>query len=194
MLNIFYAVFLILSIQDSPTTNQVDENVNGKWKIVQDKSSFEFKISAMWLFPVTGVFSGVNGTIEISKDIYKVKVDLTIDPSTIDTGNKKRDDHLRSEDFFDVDTYSLISFTASRITAQATDRQYLVEGQLTIKDVTKSIQVPITLEGFNDQGEIIFIGSKNINRREFNIDYSGRGVADAAELDFSIVATRFAGK
>jgi polyisoprenoid-binding protein YceI len=65
-----------------------------------------------------------------------------------------------------------------------------VEGQLTIKDVTKTIQVPITFEGFNDEGEIVFTGSKNINRRTFNIDYSGRGVGDVAELDFTIVASK----
>jgi polyisoprenoid-binding protein YceI len=155
-----------------------------------EKSAFDFKIPVLFVFPVSGTFSGVEGTIEISKDLYAVKVDLTIDPATIDTGNDTRDEHLRSEDFFYVEKYPTISFSASTISSEATENQYSVTGDLTIKDVTREIVVPITLEGINAEGEIVFKGSKNINRREYHIDYSGRGVKDVAEVDFTIVGER----
>jgi polyisoprenoid-binding protein YceI len=190
MLQIITGILLYLTVSPHGVVNQQDRDINGKWRIVQDKSGFEFKITAMFIFPVKGKFSGVNGTIEIKNDLYEIDVDLTVDPSTIDTGNEKRDDHLRSEDFFNVDTYPTISFSSSRISAQATGNQYLVEGELTIKDITQTIQVPITFEGLNDQGEVVFSGSKNINRREFNIDYSGKGVGDVAEMDYRIVARK----
>lgn len=190
MLNLILGMLLFLSGFSNDAVNRVDEPLNGTWRILPDKSSFEFKIPVMFVFPVTGTFSGVNGTIEISRELYNVKVDLTIDPSSIDTGNEKRDDHLKSEDFFYVGKYPSISFSASKISRQATDDQYTVEGDLTIRDVTKNIVVPIKLDEINSNGEIVFSGSKNINRQEFNIKYSGRGVGDVAEVDFTIVAEK----
>jgi len=190
MLNLSLGLLLFFSSAIPGTFNQVDEKINGKWKIIPEKSSFEFKIPVLYVFPVTGTFSGVNGTIDISRELYEVKVDLTIDPASIDTGNEKRDNHLKSEDFFNVEKYPSISFSASKISREASEDQYTVEGKLTMKDVTKDIVVPITLEGINPEGLIVFSGSKNINRREFNIDYSGRGVGDVAEVDFTIVAER----
>ena len=190
MLNLFLGILLFINSLPNDTLNQIDEKVNGKWRIQPDKSSLEFKIPVMFVFPVTGTFSGVHGTIEISKDLYEMKVDLTIDPKTIDTGNDKRDDHLRSEDFFYVEKYASISFSALKISHQVLENEYMVEGNLTIKDVTKAIIVPITLEGINSEGLIVFSGSKNINRQEFHIDYTGRGVQDVAEVDFTIVAER----
>jgi polyisoprenoid-binding protein YceI len=182
-------LFLVVTLT-SDVFSQNDDDINGGWKINPERSSFEFKIPVMYIFPVTGTFSGVNGTIEIDKDLYEVKVDLTVDPSTIDTGIEKRDEHLKSEDFFDVDKFPVISFKASKISKGATDNQYSVEGELTIKDVTKEIIVPITLEGINSEGQIVFSGSKNINRREYHIDYTGRGLQDVAEIDFTIVADK----
>lgn len=190
MLHIALGILLFFSNPGKGTFSQADREINGNWKIIPQKSSFEFKIPVMFVFPVTGIMTGVNGTIEIGKDLYEVKVDLTIDPSTIDTGIEKRDEHLKSEDFFHVEKYPSISFTASTISNEATENQYSVTGDLTIKDVTREIVVPITLEGINPEGQIVFSGSKNINRREFHIDYSGRGVQDVAEVDFRIVGER----
>lgn len=180
-------VFPGISVKQQP---EVKEDVNGKWSIITEKSRFEFKIQAMHLFSVKGNFTGVTGSIEIKQNFYGIKVDLTVDPSTIDTGNDKRDDHLKHEDFFNVELYPNITFTAEKITSQAGDQKYMVEGQLTIKDISQTIKVPITFEGMNEDGHIVFSGSKNINRREYNINYSGKGVGDVAELDFIIVASR----
>jgi polyisoprenoid-binding protein YceI len=166
---------------------QDNGDINGTWTILPEKSEFNFKIDVLFLFPVKGSFSDVKGTIKIMHDMLEVEADLVIDPASINTGNDKRDEHLRNEDFFHVEKYPEIRFSASRIEDMAGGK-YTVEGELTIKDVTKTIPVPVTLEGINDQGEIVFTGSKNINRREYNIDYSGRGLGDTAELDFRIVA------
>jgi polyisoprenoid-binding protein YceI len=166
------------------------QGVNGTWTIVSGKSEFNFKIPVMFIFPVNGSFAEVNGTIEIRHDLLEVNAALIIDPASVDTGNGKRDEHLRSEDFFHVEKYPEIRFTASRIENAGMENKYTVEGDLTIKDVTETINVPVILEGINDQGEIVFTGSKNINRREYNIDYSGRGLSDTAELDFKIVGSK----
>lgn len=180
--------FLILTYALSLNAYSQDNgDINGTWTIVQEKSEFNFKIDVLFLFPVNGSFSDVNGTIKIMHDMLEVEADLIIDPASINTGNDKRDEHLRSEDFFHVEKYPEIRFSASRIEDLDGGNKYTVEGELTIKDVIKTINVPITLEGINEQGEIVFTGSKNINRREYNIDYSGRGLGDTAELDFRIV-------
>ncbi|MBR9999275.1 MAG: YceI family protein [Cyclobacteriaceae bacterium] len=190
MLQVIAGLLILFNSSHYNVPIQNDQQIDGIWTIVPEKSMIGFKIPVMFIFPVEGSFTGVSGTIEIGHNLLEAEVDLTIDPATIDTRNEKRDEHLRSEDFFYVEKYPEIIFSASRIAKQAVENRYTVEGELTIRDVTKTINVPVTLEEINEEGEIVFSGSKNINRREFNIDYSGRGLGDTAELDFRIVAVR----
>ena len=189
--SLFLIVILFLfNTRKSTETKKNKEDLNGRWSVVTEKSEINFKITVMYLFPVSGSFSKVRGTIDIRHDLLEADADLVIDPASIDTGNEKRDAHLKSKDFFYVNQFPEIRFVSSEIEQADPGRSYTVTGDLTIKDVTKSVNVPVTLEGINDQGEIVFTGSKNINRRDYNIDYSGRGLSDTAELEFTIVGKR----
>ncbi len=187
----YYFLFSILFFL---TTSGLDEfslqqdQIEGEWSIITEESVFEFKIPVLLVVSASGTFSDVSGTLDIKGELTGIEVTLTVDPASVETGNDKRDKHLRSEVFFHVDRYPKITFIGNKIIPQPVDNEFTVEGNLTIKDVTREIVVPVHYHGMTDEGNIKFTGSKNINRREFNIDYTGRGLGDVAELEFTIVA------
>lgn len=104
-------------------------------------SNAMFSVKHMMVTTVRGEFEKVTGTLNLNeKDISKSTVNATIDASTIDTDEKKRDDHLRSPDFFDVQKYPTITFKSTKV--QKAKGGLKVTGDLTIRDVTR----PVVLE------------------------------------------------
>jgi polyisoprenoid-binding protein YceI len=100
-------------------------------------SSFNFKIRHLTVSNVTGTFGKVRGTAEIDdRDIVALKVEVTLDASSIDTGHAKRDEHLRSADFFDVAKYPTLTFVSKKI-SRIDANKILVMGDLTIRGVPK---------------------------------------------------------
>ncbi len=189
--NYIALVLLFLSVWTNDTVEQpLEESVDGEWIINSEESSIEFEIQALHLFVVKGSFSDIKGDFVIRNNFLEIDIGFSVDPSSVDTGNEKRNAHLQEEEFFYVEKYPAILFAADRITKQTEDNKYSVEGSLTIKDVTKRIVVPVNYKGINSQGQILFTGAKNINRREYHIDYTGRGVGDTAEVSFRILADR----
>ena len=189
----YYLLLSILFLLPTSGHNKISlqqDQVEGEWSIITEESTFEFKIPVLLLVSASGTFSDVSGTLDIKGELTGIEVTLTVDPASIDTGIDKRDKHLRSEDFFHVEKYPAITFIGNKIVPQPVDNEFTVEGKLTIKDVTREIVVPVHYHGFTEEGNIKFTGSKNINRREFDINYSGRGLGDVAELEFTIVAER----
>jgi polyisoprenoid-binding protein YceI len=110
-------------------------------------SSIGFAIRHMMVSKTTGTFNDFDGTIKFDpKDLGASMFDITIKAATIDTKNEARDGHLRSADFFEVETYPLIVFRTKKIVHQDGD-VYLLTGDLTMKKVTKEIEVPVTVLG-----------------------------------------------
>lgn len=97
------------------------------------------------LFDAEGSFKGVktSGTID-AESFTASRPTVTVDISTIDTGSGTRDKHLRTEDFFFVDKYPTATFVVTKIEAKEGD-QFIVSGDMTIRDVTKKISVPSTI-------------------------------------------------
>lgn len=97
---------------------------------------------------VPGKFNKFSGTITVDRaDLTKSSAEATIDVASVDTGNQKRDDHLRNADFFDAPKYPTMKFksTAWKKTGENT---YEVAGDLTLKDVTKPVTLKVALLGF----------------------------------------------
>jgi len=114
--------------------------VFGTNEYVADKahSSISFKVSHMVVSKVRGTFNDFSVTIhEDPNDINKSSVTAVIKTASIDTGNEKRDNHLKSEDFFFVEKYPEITFKSNKI--QKKGSQYEAIGMLTMRGVSKEI-------------------------------------------------------
>ncbi len=144
------------------------------WQIDPDHSSFQFKVRHLMVSNVKGDFTKVRGMVTIDEqNIANLKVDITIDAASVNTGHAKRDEHLRSADFFDVTKYPTIVFVSKKI--ERTGANTLkVTGDLIIRGVTKEIAVDVegpTAE-VKDPGGNFRRGAAataKINRQDFGI-------------------------
>lgn len=111
------------------------------WKIDPDHSSADFSVKHLMVSTVTGSIQGIKGKVELDEKKPTASIiDVTLDPSTINTRNQKRDEHLKSPDFLDVKKYPTIHFASTKIVKAGKD--WKVTGDLTIHGVTK----PATLK------------------------------------------------
>src|SRR5690606_7995583 len=113
-----------------------------KWVLDPTHSEVNFKVKHLVISTVSGRFRSFDGTVESNddSDFESAKVAFSIDAASIDTNQQQRDDHLRSGDFFDAETYSSISFVSTSVKSVG-DNEYIIEGDLTIKDVTKKVEL-----------------------------------------------------
>jgi polyisoprenoid-binding protein YceI len=130
-------------------------------QVIDSKITFVIKNAG---FNVNGSFSGLKANIE-TENKKPSKITATIDANTINTNNRSRDKHLRKDDYFDVVKYPFIKMQSVNITP-ASATQFSATFELTIKNVTKNIQLPFTYK--ND----IFEGSFTINRLDYGVGES----------------------
>ena len=117
-----------------------------KWSIDPSHSNISFKIKHLKIAYVKGAFKKYDSVIETSgKDFMTAKIDVTIYPSSIDTGDLKRDGHLISIDFFDVNEHPEIKFISKKISGK--NGSFELWGDLTIKNITKQIKLNIDFGG-----------------------------------------------
>ncbi len=158
-------------------------------------SSFSFSVKHMMLNNVVGQFDKFSGTIDYSPtDLANSKANITIDTASIDTHVDKRDNHLRSADFFDAAKYPTITFVSTKFTPTA------ITGNLTMKGLAQTVTVPVTIVGpvKNMMGgqSIGLTGSVVINRQNWGIswnkamDTGGVVVSDEVTLNISIEADK----
>jgi polyisoprenoid-binding protein YceI len=113
------------------------------WKIDQAHTSVEFKIRHLMVSWVKGVFSDIEGTVNIdSADLAKSSVKVRIGTASIDTNNQKRDDHLRSPDFFNAAKYPAMTFVSRQVEV-ANGQPVKIVGDLTILDVTREVVLEV---------------------------------------------------
>ncbi len=114
------------------------------WQIDNDHTLAQFKVQHLVITHVRGNFAKIQGTVVIDEqDPSKSKVDVTIDAGSINTNVEKRDTHLKSPDFLDVEKFPTITFKSKAI-KQGTNGQLNVLGDLTIHGVTKEVELFVT--------------------------------------------------
>ena len=129
---------------------------------------------------VDGEFSGLTGSINFDKENPSAsKIEASIPVKSIDTGINKRDNHLRSEDYFEVETYPTIKFVSTSI-SKKDENWYNVTGNFTIKATTKSVTIPFT---FNNN---VFVGKFNIDRRDYEVGGTRWIMGDKVKISFEI--------
>jgi polyisoprenoid-binding protein YceI len=119
---------------------------NGTWVIDPIHSSVGFEVKHMMISTVRGHFRQFEGTLEAAEDYHDSRVSGSVEVASIDTNNADRDEHLLSPDFFDAEHYPQILFESTAI-EHVLLGTYRVTGRLTIKDVTREIQVETSVEG-----------------------------------------------
>jgi len=113
-----------------------------KWTIDQAHCEIGFRVRHLMIAYVKGTFKTFDASIyTTSRDFTSAEIDLWIDPSSIDTGDTKRDEHLKSADFFDVNNHKQITFTSSTIGKPDTNGNHELWGELTMIGVTKNVKL-----------------------------------------------------
>lgn len=144
------------------------------WSIDPDHSSVGFKVKHLMVSNVRGNFEKYRGVVDLDdKDITKSKVDVTIDPASINTNVQKRDEHLRSADFFDVAKYPTLTFVSKKW-ARAEKGALKVTGDLTIHGITREVVLnvaPFSQESKDPWGNtrVGTSASTTINRKDFGL-------------------------
>jgi polyisoprenoid-binding protein YceI len=165
------------------------------WNIDPDHSNVGFKVRHLMVSNVKGSFNKHSGTVDINdKDITKSKVEVTIDTISINTNVQKRDEHLRSADFFDVAKYPTMTFVSKKV-AKAGKDKLKVTGDLTLHGVTR--QVVLEVEGPSKESKDPWgnirrgaTASTKINRKDFGLVWNAAletgGVAVGEEITITL--------
>ena len=152
-----------------------------QWKADPNHSSINFDISHSGISIVNGKFLDYTGSMTTTDETLKdASFDFTIQANSINTSVEYRDNHLKSADFFDVEKYPTITFKSSKILATGKPDQYLLYGDLTIKDVTKPVVFDVTYGGLvkSDKGDKMGLKAETtINRFDFNVDFDPTATA-----------------
>jgi polyisoprenoid-binding protein YceI len=150
-----------------------DGKLAGAWTLDGAKSSVGLRTKSVWgLVKVNGVFGQVTGAAVISA-AGEATGTITVAAASIDTGVKKRDDHLRSADFFDAAKYPDITFSATSVALSSENAN--VAGALTVRDQTK----PVTVSGAvsaNGTDEISLDAELPVNRSQFGMSFNQLGM------------------
>ena len=166
------------------------------WEIDPAHTSAQFAIRHLMVSTVRGDFRKVSGKVNLDdQDVTQSTVDATIDVASIDTGIAKRDDHLRSPDFFDVAKYPTMTFKSKKIQKGSGDGNYKITGDLTLRGVTK--EVVLDFEGNlkpvkSPQGKTLIGGmaTTKINRKDFGLTWNAAletgGVAVGEDVTITI--------
>jgi polyisoprenoid-binding protein YceI len=144
------------------------------WSLDPDHSNVGFKIRHLMISNVKGNFEKFTGTIDINdKDVTKSTVQVSIDTNSISTNVLKRDEHLRSADFFDVAKYPTMTFLSKKV-AKAGKNKLKVTGYLTLHGVTKEVILDVegpSTESKDPWGNIRkgATATTKINRKDFGL-------------------------
>lgn len=171
-------IMIFTAAQKAPAAAQA-------WDFDTAHSGFYFTVEHIFA-KIIGFYEDYSGTFRFDADnLEESVIDIQIEATSLNTNIRKRDNHLRSDDFFGVSKYPLITFKSKRITHKG-GNQYEIEGDFTMKDVTKTLVIPLTYFGTKDnplkKGEIVagFETRISIDRLEYHVGsgkYYQMGVA-----------------
>lgn len=136
----------------------------GGQQINETKSNVTFTVGNMKIKSVNGTFAGMKGDVKFDKnDLKSSSFNVTIDAATVNTDNEKRDEHLKTDDFFGVKKYPTIEFKSSAIVKSKKEGYHIAKGKLTMHGVTKEVKIPFTYANKT------FKGSLKVKRLEYGV-------------------------
>jgi polyisoprenoid-binding protein YceI len=169
----------------------------GTWAIDPVHSSISFSVRHLVVSKVRGTFESFSGAVVVAEDgTPSVTAEIAVD--SLNTGNEQREAHLKSADFFDAEKYPTATFVSTGVRADGDD--YVLDGDFTLKGVTKPIELKLAFNGTNPgmgHGEVAgFEASAVLNRKDFGIDIDmpletgGAVVGDKVTITLDIEALK----
>ncbi len=154
--------------------NGVEYPAVGTYAIDVSHTQLGFAVRHMAVSKVRGRFSTFEGSLELAEDPTDSKVSLTIDANSVDTRDENRDNHLRSNDFFDVANHPTWTFASTAITPESAT-EWKVVGDLNIRGVTRPVTLDASLEGVvkdpYGNHRVGFSASTTIDRDDFGVSF-----------------------
>ncbi len=148
-----------------------------KWGIDPAHSEIGFKVKHLMIANVKGSFKEFDGSIyTTSENFMTVEADFFVNPASISTGDEKRDGHLKSPDFFDVEKFKEIHFTANTVEKYDNDGSFELWGDLTIKGIKKQVKFDVEFGGIAKDPwgnhKAAFSVNGKINRKDFGLNWN----------------------
>jgi polyisoprenoid-binding protein YceI len=190
-----------MSQTDIRTFEGVEIPEPGDWQLDPVHTTVEFIARHLMVSKVRGKFHGVTGKIHISDDPLGSWAEVTIDPASVETGDEKRDEHLRSPDFFDVERYPEITFRSTRLEVDGSSPgHFRLEGDLTVHGVTRPVTLDVEYHGWTPDPwggrRAGFSASTEVDREDFGLTWNvalekgGVLVGKKIRLEFEIEAIK----
>lgn len=166
------------------------------YKIDAAHSEINFKVKHLMITNVTGSFTKFDATLEAkADDLSDAKISFEADVNSISTNNEQRDGHLKSDDFFNAEKFPKLTFKSTEF-KKLSDDKYKLSGDLTIRDVTKRVELGVEFGGtMTDpwgQEKAGFEIHGKISRKEFNLNWNavteagGVVVSDEVRLQLAV--------
>jgi polyisoprenoid-binding protein YceI len=185
-----------MTTTDSGTLTGIPGYVAGTWSIDPVHTEVGFAVRHMMVSKVRGRFRNFSGQIVTGENPIESAVTAEIDLSSIDTGSEQRDAHIRSADFFEVETYPTMTYRSFGVRPHR--HGYILDGKLTLKGVTKDVPLTLELNGFGPDPyggtRAGFTATAEINRRDFGVNFAaametgGAVVSDKVTIHLEIEA------
>lgn len=149
----------------------------GVWTLDRAHTKVGFVAKHLMVTKVRGHFDSYESTVEIADDLTDSKIEVTLDASSITTGAEDRDQHLRSEDFLDVENYPSIKFVSTDIERGGDNANlWKIIGDLTILDITRAVTLEATYEGTAtdpwDNTHIGFVAKATLKREDWGLNWN----------------------
>jgi polyisoprenoid-binding protein YceI len=151
-------------------------NAQSTWKVDASHSKIGFAVSHMVISETEGHFNVYDGTVVTkNEDFTDAQVNFSVDAASINTESADRDKHLKSADFFDVEKFPKLNFKSTSF-KKVSGNKYSLEGELTIKNVTKKVKFDVTYNGQAKspwgQTAAGFKATSSINRFDYGLTWS----------------------
>jgi polyisoprenoid-binding protein YceI len=155
------------------TTTHDARHIEGtRWRLDPTESSAEFRVPNLWgLASVKGRFQRLDGWLEVDDD-HGWRMELTVDAASVDTGNRRRDTHLRSPTFFDAEHHPEMRFRSSRVIDHG-DGRLRVEGELEAAGERARLQVEVTVA--HADGRLALDAAASVDQRLLAMTFSPLG-------------------
>jgi polyisoprenoid-binding protein YceI len=157
------------------TAVEIPGYVAGTWAIDPVHSEVSFVVRHMMVSKVRGRVDKFEGTITTAPNPLDSTVNASIDLSSVNTGEPNRDNHIRSADFFEVESHPHMTFRSTGVRADGGD--FLLDGDLTIRGTTKPVTLKLEINGFGPDAyggtRAGFSATTEINRSEWGVSYNG---------------------